>query len=122
MPVSFYFTSYLFFLFYASKKNSHYGAALKNGVLSDDRIVCPWHAASFDCKTGDIEDGPVLDCLPTYKVKKNEKGKLQIRIPKVDKLMKRVPKLSKKEKDNTKTFIVVGNIPFTFFELTSLIL
>lgn len=42
---------------------SHYGAPLAKGVLSGNRVVCPWHAACFNVATGDIEDGCVL--MPT---------------------------------------------------------
>lgn len=38
------------------------------GVLVGDRVRCPFHGACFNVKTGDIEDYPGLDCLPTYKV------------------------------------------------------
>lgn len=43
---------------------THYGAPLEKGVLSHDgRVVCPWHGACFNVKTGDIEDAPGLDSL-----------------------------------------------------------
>lgn len=46
-------------------KCSHYGAPLKDGVLSGCRVTCPWHAACFDAKTGDIEDGCAIDAVPS---------------------------------------------------------
>ena len=48
---------------------THYGAPLEEGVLSEDRIVCPWHHACFHAKTGDLVEPPALDALPNYKVK-----------------------------------------------------
>jgi nitrite reductase/ring-hydroxylating ferredoxin subunit len=43
-------------------KCPHAGAALSTGVFSCGRIVCPWHGASFDVTTGEIEDsGPCLN-------------------------------------------------------------
>lgn len=52
-----------------SNKCTHYGAPLKNGVLTvDGHIVCPWHGACFSAETGDIEDGPALDNLVRYSV------------------------------------------------------
>lgn len=33
-----------------------------------NRVRCPWHGACFNTKTGDIEEFPGLDSLPTYKV------------------------------------------------------
>lgn len=38
------------------------------GALVGDRVRCPFHGACFNVRTGDIEEYPGLDCLPTYKV------------------------------------------------------
>jgi apoptosis-inducing factor 3 len=47
----------------------HYKAPLSKGSLSlDGRVMCPWHGACFDVKTGDIEDGPSVDGLASYAV------------------------------------------------------
>jgi apoptosis-inducing factor 3 len=52
-----------------SAKCTHYGAPLENGVLTaSGRVVCPWHGACFDVKTGDIEDAPALDDILSFKV------------------------------------------------------
>ncbi|KAL5606739.1 hypothetical protein BROUX41_003131 [Berkeleyomyces rouxiae] len=54
-------------------KCTHYGAPLVKGVVTKDgRITCPWHGACFSAKTGDIEDAPALDALPTFKVSERE--------------------------------------------------
>src|SRR5688500_13206668 len=45
---------------------THYGAALVDGALVDERIVCPWHHACFDAATGDVLEPPALDSLPSY--------------------------------------------------------
>uniref|UniRef100_A0A8C7SK11 Apoptosis inducing factor mitochondria associated 4 n=1 Tax=Oncorhynchus mykiss TaxID=8022 RepID=A0A8C7SK11_ONCMY len=60
-------------------KCSHYGAPLIKGALVGDRVRCPFHGACFNIKTGDIEEYPGLDCLPSYKVKV-EDGKVYVRI------------------------------------------
>ncbi|KAG9255614.1 uncharacterized protein F5Z01DRAFT_672919 [Emericellopsis atlantica] len=50
-------------------KCTHYGAPLVKGVLTKSgRLTCPWHGACFNSKTGDVEDAPALDALPTFKV------------------------------------------------------
>ena len=49
-------------------KCTHYGAQLKNGSLKNGIVRCPWHGACFNVKTGDIEDYPGLDCVPTHEV------------------------------------------------------
>lgn len=38
------------------------------GTLLGDRVRCPFHGACFNVKTGDIEEYPGLDSLPSYKV------------------------------------------------------
>jgi nitrite reductase/ring-hydroxylating ferredoxin subunit/thioredoxin reductase len=52
-----------------SPKCPHYGAPLVKGVLSGDRIVCPWHGACFSANTGDIEDAPSVDCIEVFPVR-----------------------------------------------------
>ncbi|MGO9567701.1 MAG: FAD-dependent oxidoreductase [Desulfomonilaceae bacterium] len=46
----------------------HYGASLDEGILHDSTIVCPWHHAAYDAKTGDLLEPPSLDALPSYEV------------------------------------------------------
>lgn len=40
-------------------------------VLFKNFLYSPWHAACFDVKTGDIEDGPGLLALKPYKVEQD---------------------------------------------------
>ncbi|CAK8671079.1 unnamed protein product [Clavelina lepadiformis] len=49
-------------------KCTHYGAPLIKGVLSNNRVRCPWHGACFNTQTGDIEDFPGLDSLHLFLV------------------------------------------------------
>lgn len=48
---------------------THYGAPLADGVLHDGCVVCPWHHARFDVRTGALADPPALDALPRYAVR-----------------------------------------------------
>ncbi|MDY7003931.1 MAG: FAD-dependent oxidoreductase [Cyanobacteriota bacterium] len=50
---------------------THYGAPLAEGIISGDRIVCPWHNACFSTKTGELQQPPGLDNLPEYEVSIN---------------------------------------------------
>jgi len=48
---------------------SHYQAPLAEGVLSGNRIICPWHNACFNVVTGDQQEPPGLDSLTRYQVR-----------------------------------------------------
>jgi nitrite reductase/ring-hydroxylating ferredoxin subunit len=60
-----------------SAKCTHYGAPLANGVLTGEgKLICPWHGACFDAKTGDIEDSPALDSLMSFKLDTDQDGNI----------------------------------------------
>ncbi|XP_054167005.1 apoptosis-inducing factor 3-like [Oppia nitens] len=92
-------------------KCSHYGAPLVNGVLCGHQLSCPWHAATFNIITGDIEDFPGCDSLPVHEV--IVKGdNVMVRAKKADlKQSFRVKSLSPKNDNNVLTFVIVGGGP-----------
>jgi NADPH-dependent 2,4-dienoyl-CoA reductase/sulfur reductase-like enzyme/nitrite reductase/ring-hydroxylating ferredoxin subunit len=47
----------------------HYGAPLVEGLLSGERVVCPWHHACFNVASGDLEEPPALDALASFDVR-----------------------------------------------------
>jgi len=47
----------------------HYGAPLEEGYLNGARLVCPWHHAAYDARTGNVLEPPSLDNLPVYRFK-----------------------------------------------------
>ena len=47
---------------------SHFGAPMSTGLLFDDKILCPWHAAAFSVVTGAVENAPGIDGLPKFDV------------------------------------------------------
>jgi NADPH-dependent 2,4-dienoyl-CoA reductase/sulfur reductase-like enzyme/nitrite reductase/ring-hydroxylating ferredoxin subunit len=47
----------------------HAGGPLEQGVRNGDRIVCPWHKATFNIKTGALLEPPAVDSLPRYQVR-----------------------------------------------------
>jgi len=54
-------------------KCTHYGGPLVKGVLTaDGRITCPWHGACFNASTGDIENAPAIDALPSFKLSEKD--------------------------------------------------
>uniref|UniRef100_A0A8C2X9R6 Apoptosis inducing factor mitochondria associated 4 n=1 Tax=Cyclopterus lumpus TaxID=8103 RepID=A0A8C2X9R6_CYCLU len=90
---------------------SHYNAPLVKGVLVGDRVRCPFHGACFNVRTGDIEEYPGLDCLPSYKVKV-EDGKVYVSIHKNSlKLTKRVKEMCSRVPDIKHTILLVGGGP-----------
>jgi len=48
---------------------THYGALLSDGILNGERIICPWHHACFNARTGDNLEPPANDSLPKYETK-----------------------------------------------------
>ncbi|XP_036979135.1 apoptosis inducing factor mitochondria associated 4 isoform X1 [Acanthopagrus latus] len=90
---------------------SHYNAPLIKGALVGERVRCPFHGASFNVKTGDIEEYPGLDCLPCYKVKV-EDGKVYVTINKSTlKLTKRVKEMCTMVPDIKHTIVLIGGGP-----------
>ncbi|KAL1888063.1 Apoptosis-inducing factor 1 [Sporothrix stenoceras] len=91
-------------------KCTHYGAPLVKGVLTaNGRITCPWHGACFNAKTGDVEDAPALDYLPTFKVVERDGGVYITGEKEVIKAGRRKPKFKcTVAKEETNKVVVVG--------------
>lgn len=48
---------------------THAFALLSEGMIVDDCIQCPLHAARFDIRTGAVTAPPAYEALETYEVK-----------------------------------------------------
>ncbi len=59
-------------IFALQGKCPHAGAPLEKGVLSSHRLVCPWHHACFDVRSGQLLEPPALDDLKRYRVERSE--------------------------------------------------
>jgi nitrite reductase (NADH) small subunit len=57
----------------------HQGGPLGQGNIEQGRVVCPWHAWEYDCRTGANPDDP-SQCVPVYPVKV-EGGDILIQVP-----------------------------------------
>jgi nitrite reductase/ring-hydroxylating ferredoxin subunit len=57
----------------------HQGGPLGQGQVSDGRLMCPWHAWEYDCRTGECIDDPTQR-VPTYEVKV-EGDDILLRVP-----------------------------------------
>src|SRR5262245_42058692 len=85
----------------------HYGAPLAEGALCGGRIICPWHHASFDVKTGDLLEPPALDALPSYKVRV-EGERVFIALP-VEAVDRRTPPMAERDAQrDERVFVILG--------------
>lgn len=50
---------------------THVGGPISEGMIHEKQILCPWHGASFDLKTGAHLTGPGHGPLPSYPVRVN---------------------------------------------------
>jgi NADPH-dependent 2,4-dienoyl-CoA reductase/sulfur reductase-like enzyme/nitrite reductase/ring-hydroxylating ferredoxin subunit len=85
---------------------THYGAPLAEGVLSGERIVCPWHHACFDITTGDLQEPPAFDALPSFEVK-IENDQVLVRVPD-DAPDRRTPDMTKRDPEDQRLFVIAG--------------
>ena len=90
-------------------KCSHFGAPLEKGMLFDNKVVCPLHAAAFSVKDGQPDQGPVFKGIPTYEIRE-ENGVLHVKVPKVLKNEAEIPMTGRDSNDNRK-FVIVGGGP-----------
>ena len=87
-------------------KCTHYGAPLGDGALNGNRLVCPWHHACFDMKTGKHLEAPGIDGLPSYEVT-TEGDSVFVTIP--EDISDRIPNdMSKADSKNPETYVVLG--------------
>ena len=85
----------------------NYGAPLVEGALCGDRIVCPWHHACFNVTTGNLEEPPALDALPSYEVRvENEKVIVSLPGEATD---RRTPAMTKRDSSaDAQLFVILG--------------
>jgi nitrite reductase/ring-hydroxylating ferredoxin subunit len=57
----------------------HRGGPLGQGMLSGHEVMCPWHAWTWDVRTGENTANPTLK-METYEVKV-EGGNIMVRVP-----------------------------------------
>jgi nitrite reductase/ring-hydroxylating ferredoxin subunit len=60
---------------------SHFGVPLAGGMLFDDKVMCPAHAAGFSIITGEPEQAPGLSGIPTFSVVERD-GQFFVKVPK----------------------------------------
>ncbi len=61
---------------------THVGAPLTAGWVNDGQVICPFHYACFDIKTGDLIGGPGYSTLPIFKIRvRGEEVQVELPIP-----------------------------------------
>ncbi len=86
---------------------THYKAPLVKGVLSGDRVVCPWHNACFALADGGQLEPPGLDALESYPVRVTD-GAIWVKLPE-DATGRRTPPMADPDLTaDSRTFVIVG--------------
>ncbi len=86
---------------------THYKAPLVEGVLSGDRLVCPWHNACFSVVTGDQQEPPGLDSISRYEVR--VKGDdVFVSVPEETSGLRTLPMAQYNPGVDGRTFVVLG--------------
>lgn len=86
---------------------SHFGVDLTNGMLFDDKVLCPAHAAGFSIKTGKPEQAPGLDGIPSYLCIHRD-DKWFVEVPEEGLPKKATMPMTKRDPNNPKHFVIVG--------------
>jgi len=61
--------------FYAFRDEcSHEFLPLSDGEMEDGKVICPYHGAEFDVKTGEAMCLPAIEPIEIYEVKVEENG------------------------------------------------
>lgn len=95
--------------FYATGAScSHYSAPLAQGVAAKDKmhVVCPWHDAAFDLRTGQPVRGPALQAIPTYAVCVQD-GFVVVDLP-LDMEDFVAPQMVRRSPDDDRLFVILG--------------
>jgi nitrite reductase/ring-hydroxylating ferredoxin subunit len=60
---------------------SHAYALMHEGRLRGNRLICPLHGASFDCRTGAVLGAPATSPLATFAVRVGDDGTIEVGLP-----------------------------------------
>ena len=85
---------------------THYGAPLVEGLLSGERIVCPWHHACFNVTTGDLEEPPAFDALPHFDVRIDGE-QVFVHVPEAAP-DRRTPPMAERDTKDERQFVILG--------------
>jgi nitrite reductase/ring-hydroxylating ferredoxin subunit len=60
---------------------SHAYALMHEGRLRGNRLICPLHGASFDCRTGAVLGAPATSALDTFAVRVGKDDTIEVEVP-----------------------------------------
>lgn len=60
---------------------SHAYALMHEGRLRGNRLICPLHGASFDCRSGAVLGAPATSPLATFAVRVSDDGTVEVGLP-----------------------------------------
>ncbi len=84
----------------------HAGGPLAEGLLSGDRLMCPWHHACFAAHTGDLLEPPAQDALTRFDVV-TQGDDLYVNLPD-DFPESRVPDMTPPDPADERVFAILG--------------
>ena len=88
---------------------SHFGAPMSTGLMFDDKVMFPWHAAAFSVVTGAVENAPGMDGLPLYSITEKD-GKPFVTVP-VPLPRSTTQKLAKRDPNDKRRYVIIGGGP-----------
>ena len=95
-----------------SGKCTHFGAPLATGYLDGYHLYCPWHAAAFDIRSGEIYGAPTVNSLRRYGVRVAANGDVLVSIPEADLSSvasgRPSPRMVKPDDSDSRTFVIIG--------------
>ena len=59
---------------------THAKIPLVDGPVKDGCLVCPWHYAEFDLKTGAALSAPAVTAVKTFEIRLNPEGMIEIKV------------------------------------------
>src|SRR5499426_2314519 len=97
----------------------HYGGPLAEGALCGERVICPWHHASFDVRTGDLLEPPAFDALPRYEVK-IEGERVIVDVPDEAEDRRAPPMAPRAARQDGRAFVILGGGAAGYMEAQTL--
>jgi len=86
---------------------SHFGVPLEGGMLFDDKVLCPAHAAGFSIITGQPESAPGLDGIPSFPIVERD-GKFFVQVPEGKLPGSVTMPMAKRDPNDKRHFVILG--------------